>query len=147
MELERDEGRIGVLGATHWNPRAFDQLETVMRSGRIGAIQIPWNPLEREAEARILPLAADLGLGVIAMRPFGEGDRSAAAQSISGSARAAGRRVMARGPSAMVRVRPTDPRGDPGDTQPAPRTSQRSGRRRADPGRRPTIVGGAPGVW
>jgi diketogulonate reductase-like aldo/keto reductase len=73
LELLRDEGKVGRIGATHYSPSAFDALEHVMRSGRISAIQIPYNPHEREVERRILPLAEQLGLGVVVMRPFGEG--------------------------------------------------------------------------
>jgi diketogulonate reductase-like aldo/keto reductase len=73
LERARDAGTVGLIGATHWSAGAFAELAAVMRTGRIDAIQIPYNPIETEVEREILPLAEDLGLGVVVMRPFGEG--------------------------------------------------------------------------
>ena len=73
LEELKEGGKISAVGATHYSSSAFGELSEVMKTGRITFIQIPYNPREREVERVILPLATDLDLGVIVMRPFGEG--------------------------------------------------------------------------
>ena len=73
LERERDEGRIGLLGVTHYSPRAFAELARALRTGRFQVVQLPLNPHERECERELLPLTAELGVSVIVMRPLGEG--------------------------------------------------------------------------
>jgi len=73
LERLRDAGQVRAIGATHYSSSSFGELTQVMQTGRITAIQIPYNPLERQVEHTILPLAADLGLGVVVMRPFAQG--------------------------------------------------------------------------
>jgi len=73
LEAARDRGQVGLIGATHYSPSAFGELAGLMRSGRIDAVQVPYNPAQREVEQTILPLAGELGLGVLLMRPLGEG--------------------------------------------------------------------------
>lgn len=73
LEPERAAGRIDLLGVTHYSPSAFGELARALRTGRFQTVQVPLNPQERDCEREILPLAEELGLSVIVMRPLGEG--------------------------------------------------------------------------
>ncbi len=73
LEELKAEGRIDVIGITHYQPPFYEELALVMRTGRVDAIQIPYSLLEREAEQKLLPLASEMGIGVIVMRPLVKG--------------------------------------------------------------------------
>ena len=73
LEAARGQGLVGLIGATHFSAAAFGDLARLMATGRIDTVQVPYNPVQREVERTILPLADELGLGVLLMRPFGEG--------------------------------------------------------------------------
>lgn len=70
----RAAGRLRYLGVTHYTPAAFDEVERVLRSTPFDFLQIPYSIAVPDAEARLLPLARDLGIAVIANRPFDGGD-------------------------------------------------------------------------
>jgi len=67
-------GRIRYLGVTHYTASAYDELERVLRAEALDFVQVNYSLGEREAERRILPLARDRGVAVLANRPFAEGD-------------------------------------------------------------------------
>jgi diketogulonate reductase-like aldo/keto reductase len=71
LEAERAAGRIGRLGVTHYQAAQFGELAVALRTGRFEVVQVPYNPWERGCERELLPLAAELGVSVIAMRPLG----------------------------------------------------------------------------
>jgi diketogulonate reductase-like aldo/keto reductase len=66
-------GRLRYVGITTSEGRRHREIESVMLSQRIDFVQITYNLLDREVEQRILPLAAERGIAVIANRPFREG--------------------------------------------------------------------------
>jgi diketogulonate reductase-like aldo/keto reductase len=71
LRAEQDAGRIGRLGVTHYQASAFGQLGDALRTEWFQVLQVPYNPWERECERALLPLADELGIAVIAMRPLG----------------------------------------------------------------------------
>jgi aryl-alcohol dehydrogenase-like predicted oxidoreductase len=73
LQQLRDEGAVRTIGVTHYAAGAVANLLHAMKDPRVQTVQVPYNPRERWIESSILPAAADLGLGVIVMRPFGEG--------------------------------------------------------------------------
>ena len=73
LREEKARGRLRYIGITTSHGRRHDELETVMRTEPLDFVQLTYNILDREAETRLLPLAADRGLAVIVNRPFRTG--------------------------------------------------------------------------
>lgn len=69
----QDAGRIRYNGITHYRAGALDAMEAAIERHDPQFIQINYSLGEREAERRLLPMAQDLGLGVLINRPFAYG--------------------------------------------------------------------------
>jgi diketogulonate reductase-like aldo/keto reductase len=69
----KEDGRVRYLGITHYTASAYAEVEAVLRAEALDFLQINYSIDEREAEQRLLPLAADRGVAVIVNRPFGGG--------------------------------------------------------------------------
>ena len=65
--------RVRYLGITHYTSSAYAEVERWMDTRQYDFLQINYSLAERESERRILGKAKDLGMAVIANRPFGEG--------------------------------------------------------------------------
>jgi len=63
-------GKVRYVGITHYTESAYDELEEVMASATIDFVQLNYNIVRREAERRLLPLAAERGIAVLVNRPF-----------------------------------------------------------------------------
>ncbi len=70
----KDAGKIRYLGVTHYQHDQFDAIEKLMKTEKLDFIQIPFSIVDRLAEKRILPVAAETGTAVLVMQPFETGD-------------------------------------------------------------------------
>lgn len=69
----KDDERIHYLGITHYSSSAYAEMERIMRAETLDFVQLNYSLDEREAERRLLPLAAELGMAVLVNLPFGAG--------------------------------------------------------------------------
>jgi aryl-alcohol dehydrogenase-like predicted oxidoreductase len=67
-------GKIRYVGITHYSTSSFGEMERLLRAEGLDFVQLPYSAATREAEARLLPAAADTRTAVLVMRPFEEGE-------------------------------------------------------------------------
>jgi aryl-alcohol dehydrogenase-like predicted oxidoreductase len=69
----KEEGKIGMVGVTAMVHEAYPVIMDLMKTGRVDAVQIPYSVMERGCEAELLPLAEELGVGILVMEPLSKG--------------------------------------------------------------------------
>jgi len=69
----KQQGQLRHVGITTSEGRRHAEFEQVMRAHPLDFVQLTYNILDREAEQRLLPLARERGIAVLANRPFREG--------------------------------------------------------------------------
>ncbi len=70
----KEAGRIRYVGVSHWNASGHAELEQTLRDEALDFVQLNYSIVEREAEARLLPLAIERRVAVLVNRPFARGD-------------------------------------------------------------------------
>jgi aryl-alcohol dehydrogenase-like predicted oxidoreductase len=74
LKAWKSAGRLRYIGITHYHAGAHADLMAVLRTREFDFVQVNYSMVEREAELELLPLCAELGVGVIINRPFSQGD-------------------------------------------------------------------------
>jgi aryl-alcohol dehydrogenase-like predicted oxidoreductase len=67
------QGRVRYIGVTHYTASAYDQLARVLETEDVDFVQLNYSLGEREAENRLLALAAEKRIAVLVNRPFAAG--------------------------------------------------------------------------
>jgi diketogulonate reductase-like aldo/keto reductase len=66
----KEAATVRYTGVTHYHSGAYASLEDIIKTKMFDFVQLNYSIAEREAEQRLLPLARELGIAVIANRPF-----------------------------------------------------------------------------
>jgi diketogulonate reductase-like aldo/keto reductase len=66
----KSKGKVRYVGITHYTASAYHEVERWLKGGQYDFLQINYSLGEREAENRVLPLAKEMNVAVIANRPF-----------------------------------------------------------------------------
>jgi diketogulonate reductase-like aldo/keto reductase len=74
MREWKAQGRFRYIGITHSSTSAHPEVEKVLRKENLDFLQINYSIMERDADQRLLPLAQDRQVAVLANRPFGGGN-------------------------------------------------------------------------
>ncbi len=69
----KQDGQLRHVGITTSEGRRHRDVEALVRQHPLDFVQLSYNLLDREAEERLLPLAADRGTAVLVNRPFRQG--------------------------------------------------------------------------
>jgi aryl-alcohol dehydrogenase-like predicted oxidoreductase len=69
----KEQGRVRYIGVTHYTASAYPDLAQVLATEELDFVQLNYSVAEREAERRLLPLAAERKTAVLINRPFAEG--------------------------------------------------------------------------
>jgi diketogulonate reductase-like aldo/keto reductase len=69
----KQQGRVRYIGVTHYMAAAHDAVAAILEAHQVDFVQINYSAAEREVERRVLPIAQDRGVAVLANRPFAEG--------------------------------------------------------------------------
>ncbi len=69
----KQQGRVRYTGITHYVASAYAEIERLLRTRQFDFLQINYSLAEPDSAERLLPLAKERGIAVIANRPFAEG--------------------------------------------------------------------------
>lgn len=73
LRVWKEQGKVRYIGVTHYTASAYEELARVLAGEELDFVQLNYSFAEREAENRLLPLAAEKRIAVLVNRPLAAG--------------------------------------------------------------------------